>query len=779
MESWISLEHCPFPVAASDCGGTISTANEAWNLVAHPNTLAADALGLVGADRDDFNDAIADVITNQTPLWVDVDAAVFAERRWSRCHIWPSESGEQAIAAIIPLREPRDIDLSRIEIEHIERILEHTADVTAIIDSDMIFRFASGVQTRWLGTSGTAYEGKDSLSFVFVDDHQLVVEAMARCVANPRQSLKIRFRVVHESGDLIWVECIGTNMFDDPLIQGILITLNDITELVEARAAAETSRIALQTEKEHYLTLAQFTPTGVVEFDEHYELGFRNERFDELMGISDAEEFSWELFEPGDADKLRICLDATAPGSPTEMTVRLVVQPPARPRWLTIRAARQGSGTILASVDDATAHVTRQAELIHRVDHDELTGLPNRERLIEMLEEFAASGEPFAVLFLDLDGFKDINDGLGHQVGDEVLVEISQRITTVVRPNDVVGRLHGDEFLIVCRRTSEVQTASEIAARVVDAISRPLPSSAQRLFLSASVGIAMSNDPSTPNASAEELLAAADVAMYEAKRRGGARSVPFSEDLGERAADRLRLHGEVQRAGSLNELEVHYQPIVHLVSGSVAYAEALVRWQHPTQGFMLPERFIPEIEKSELIDELGMWVIDRVVRDLADLGEHAIPANVNVSPRQLADGTFAATTLAVLDNYGVDGSNLTVEITELLMMEAFDAVERQLRTLQERGVSIAVDDFGTGYSALGYLQRFPFDQIKIDGLFIRNIDTDDVTRSITSSIIDLADSLNADVVAEEVERQAQVDVLIDLGCTYAQGFLLGRPAQRT
>jgi len=404
-----------------------------------------------------------------------------------------------------------------------------------------------------------------------------------------------------------------------------------------------------------------------------------------------------------------------------------------------------------------------------------LTGLPNRENLLEVLEEISTGGEAFALLFLDLDNFKDINDGLGHQVGDQVLVEIAGRIGAVVRPTDIVGRLHGDEFLVICRHTDDVRTARVIASRVVQVVSEPLNSAGQ-LVVSGSIGIAMNDDPGQPRRTAEELLSAADVAMYEAKRRGGSRSVPFHPDLGQRAADRLRLHGEVQRASEFDELELHYQPIVELATLQPVRQEALIRWHHPTQGFILPERFIPEIEGSELIDQVGGWTVERVVADLARSGDEALPVNVNISPRQLADENFAAKLLDLLDAYDVDGKWLTIEITELTRMEDLPAVEKQLALLQRNRVGIAIDDFGTGYSALAYLQRFPFDLIKIDGVFVASIDTSPKDQAILGSLLELVRSLGSTPIAEKVERQAQIDTLLELGCPLAQGFLLGRPA---
>lgn len=777
MGSAISFQDGPFPVATLSADGKIRETNSAWRAVANTTLIAHAALGLIGTDSDDFTDTVRAVASQREAAWLDIDVHVLNERHWSRCHAWPSSSSSDVIVAIVPLRETRDIGKSRVEIEHMERVLEHTADAITIVDADMSLRFASGIATRLLGMSGSAYEGANALDMVFPDDHHLLIDAFAQCIEVPLRSIKARFRVIHESGDLIWVEGIGTNMFDDPAIRGILVALNDITELVEARTAAEETGTALEVEKQRYEMLAQFTPTGVFEMDETDHLTFYNDRFEQLVKLGPDSSLRWDVFDPRDRTALSAAFDRTRLGITTQSTVRLVKPSPDHPqRWLTIRAVRQANGRLLGSVEDATSQIAKQDELAHRAEHDDLTGLPNRENLLELLDEISESGEAFALLFLDLDNFKDINDGLGHQIGDRVLVEIAGRISSVVRPTDIVGRLHGDEFLVICRHTDDIRTARVVAARVVQIVSRPLDAAAQ-LVVSGSIGIAMSND-GDPKQSPEQLLGAADVAMYEAKRRGGSRSVPFNADLGKRAADRLRLHGEVQRASELDELVLHYQPIVDLRTGEASRYEALVRWHHPTQGFMLPERFIPEIERSELIDQLGMWIIERVIEDLAFEAEQDHAVNVNVSPRQLADGSFAQSVVSLLEKHGVDGSRLMIEITELSKMEDFAAVENQLSLLQSNGVGIAIDDFGTGYSALSYLQRFPFDQIKIDGVFVATIDSSTKDQAIMGSLIDLVHSLGSTPVAEKVERQAQVDALIALGCPLAQGFLLGKPTPR-
>jgi len=767
------LDGGPLPLAVCDSSGIVQSTNLAWDSISAAKPTVWASLGLDEPDADDFANVLQRVTATKSAAWLDVDANVLAEKRWARCHIWPAPNQSGYAIAVVPLRESRG-GLSRIDAEHVERILEHTADAITIVNEDMTFRFASGIATRWLGISGSDYEGQQMLAFAYPEDHHILIDAFVKCIENPRLSVKARFRALHDNGTLVWVEGIGTNMFDDPAIQGILVTLNDITELVETRAQAEANEAALDSEKHRYEALAQFTPTGVFELDPDNRLTFRNERFEQLLELPHENEFTWELFDERDRGELQAALTRTRDGSTTQSTVRLATDA-AEDRWVTIRAVRQDTGRILATVEDATTQIIKQAELAHRADHDILTGLPNRENLLERLEGLTAAGEPIAVLFLDLDNFKDINDALGHQVGDQVLIEIADRIRSVVRPNDIVGRLHGDEFLVVCRDTSDLATAQEVASRVVASVDEPLKAAVQRLVVSGSVGIAMSSAEDSPR-TPEDLLAAADVAMYEAKRRGGSRSIPYSAELGKRAADRIRLHGEVQRAGELDELVLHYQPIIELTSGSLVRTEALIRWHHPTQGFIMPERFIPDIEKSELIDRLGMWIVEQAISDLSATDRTPIPANVNVSPRQLVDSGFAAATLDLLDAHGVDGELITLEITELVAMDDFAPVEKQLELLRSKGVGIAIDDFGTGYSALGYLRRFPFDQVKIDGDFIAEIDTNENDQAIVGSMIDLIISLGATPIAEKVERSAQVDTLIALGCPLGQGFLLGKPA---
>jgi len=283
MQSILSTENTPFPVASLTGFGGILDANRAWRSVALSDERASAALGLQGSDAEDFTDAVSMVIDNQQAHWIDVDVPVFANRRWARCHIWPAESGDAVHVAVIPLRQSRAVNRSREDIEHVERILEHTADAITIVDKDLSVRFASGIATRWLGASGSAYEGESAMSIVFPDDHALMFEAFAQCLEQPRMSIKARFRIIHESGDLVWVEAIGTNMFDDPAVQGILVTLNDITELVEARAAAEQTRNELAIEKQRYEMLAHFTPTGVFELGVDDNLTFHNERFSQLF----------------------------------------------------------------------------------------------------------------------------------------------------------------------------------------------------------------------------------------------------------------------------------------------------------------------------------------------------------------------------------------------------------------------------------------------------------------------------------------------------------------
>jgi diguanylate cyclase len=408
---------------------------------------------------------------------------------------------------------------------------------------------------------------------------------------------------------------------------------------------------------------------------------------------------------------------------------------------------------------------------------DVLTGLANRkalhDRLTDELPRAASVGEPLSVLFLDLDGFKLVNDSYGHDVGDELLIAAAIRIQQQVRAQDFVARIGGDEFVAVARHP-DTAGAEGLAARLIASFEEPFELSVGPTFLSTSVGIARYS-PADTLADADSLIREADTAMYQAKYTGRNRTVVFDASLRETVRMRIDIENGLRRAVEHGEFELHYQPIVALTSGRMLGCEALLRWRHPGRGLVAPSDFIPIAEESFLIVPIGRWVLQQATRDLGRwraAGHPDIYVSVNVSARQLRDPGLLDDVLCALAESGLPAEALCLELTESALVVNPDEVSATLTALRALGVAIAVDDFGTGYSALSYLRRFPVTAVKIDRAFVAELESD---TALVRAIVAMADALGLAVVAEGVETVLQEDALLELGCQAAQGFRYGRP----
>jgi diguanylate cyclase (GGDEF)-like protein len=389
-------------------------------------------------------------------------------------------------------------------------------------------------------------------------------------------------------------------------------------------------------------------------------------------------------------------------------------------------------------------------------------------------------GHKVAVIFLDLDRFKLINDSLGHDVGDQVLGAVAGRLNTVMRASDTLARFGGDEFTVLCDDLTDEAGAIEVAQRLVMAMGQPLGLPSGEVFVSLSVGIALSSAAE----SGPVLLRNADIAMYRAKERGPSRIELYREDDEHNVVSRLRTSNELHRALERDELELHYQPFVDLHTESLVGMEALVRWQHPTRGLLLPQDFIPLAEDCGLILPLGIWVLREACRQVAswhllraEAGEenNLLNISVNVSAVQLADSKFPDQVADAITDSGIDPDRLWLEITESTLMRDADEAVVVLQRLRDLGLHVEIDDFGTGYSSLSYLQRFPVESLKIDRSFVADLDQRSDSAAIVRAIIGLGDSLGLPIIAEGVERRTQVTRLRSLGCHLAQGYLFGKP----
>jgi len=411
--------------------------------------------------------------------------------------------------------------------------------------------------------------------------------------------------------------------------------------------------------------------------------------------------------------------------------------------------------------------------------HDSLTGLPNRTLLLERLDHAVLrchrSNRLAAVLFVDLDQFKSVNDQYGHYVGDELLIAVAERLKATLRPGDTVARLSGDEFVILCEDLEGHLLAGEIAARVGNAIAAPFLLSGHEIGISASVGIAFSGPGKQLS---DNLLAEADTAMYQAKRLGGARQQIVDLREQERSEHLIGLERELSGATARGELTTVYQPVVDIDDGRVTGVEALVRWDSPSEGVVPPSVLIPIAEKGRLIDEIGQWVLERACDDrhrwrYSDADE--LGMSVNVSAHQLMSTGYADGVASVISSRLSDPALLTLEMTESVFMQDAERVLVVLNQLKCLGVLLALDDFGTGYSSLSYLKRFPFDVVKIDQGFVFDMGHDPSSMAIVAAIIDLAHTLGLQVVAEGVETVSQCADLASLGCDVCQGYYFAKP----
>jgi diguanylate cyclase (GGDEF)-like protein len=421
------------------------------------------------------------------------------------------------------------------------------------------------------------------------------------------------------------------------------------------------------------------------------------------------------------------------------------------------------------------------ARLRHAAYHDALTGLPNRNYFIDAIRRLIEQKvtQPlasYAVLFLDLNGFRKINDSLGHSVGDQLLKQVAGRLLKVQRKDSVIGRFSGDEFAIILAGEADEGTAAEFADSVVRAISQPFVLNSKQVFTSVSVGIAFG---SLNYDEPEEILRDADIAMYSAKDHGK-EYVVFDEKMRKRAVSLLELETDLRYAVENNEFELHYQPIVDLKNLQLAGFEALVRWNHPTLGQIAPDRFIPISESTGLIVPITLTILDAACFQFVEWRKRFPETSprfvsVNISGVHFANPELVDQIKAVLEKTGMDPRSLKLEITETAIMDNGENAVAMLRQIKEIGVQLSIDDFGTGYSSLGYLQQFPIDTLKIDRIFVRSMEEGRQNGEIVRAILALAGSLGLEVVAEGIESIHQFHQLRILSCDYGQGFLFSRP----
>ncbi len=555
----------------------------------------------------------------------------------------------------------------------------------------------------------------------------------------------------------------------------------------------DAERVAddLRTSHERFRALADRAPIAIFCSEAGLRLAYLNDRSSDLFGApaSRLEGMGWLAHvHLEDRPAVIWAMTRALEGAAQELPLRVLrsdgAQRSVHARIVPVRDARRDAGFV-GTLEDVTERQAFEASLAHQASRDALTGLLNRRRLLELLDEDLVSSrtgaaEPPGLLFLDLDDFKQVNDELGHQAGDALLVEVSRRLREAVRDGDVVSRFGGDEFAVLCRGLHDEADAGDVARRVLEAVTGPVLLGTSTVTVSGSLGVVVAG-PS--HVEAEDVLRDADVAMYQAKAAGKDRWALFDEQARARARERVELAHDLRRAVEQDALEVHYQPVVRLAAPgerpALASVEALARWTHERHGPVSPAEFIELAEENGLVPQLGLQVLRRACAqmvvwrsELGDDGPRTV--SVNVSALQLRHGDFAEAVAQVLDETGLPGSALCLELTETVVMHDENAVAACFWRLHELGVRIAIDDFGTGYSSLAVLRRLPFDTLKIDRSVVPDFTTD-AYDPVVAAVVGLGHAMGLAVVAEGVETQAQAEGLRLLGCPLAQGYLYGRP----
>ena len=433
------------------------------------------------------------------------------------------------------------------------------------------------------------------------------------------------------------------------------------------------------------------------------------------------------------------------------------------------------------TLEDISDHKRFEEQLLHQSLHDALTGFPNRalftDRLSQAISRCSRQNSFFALLYLDVDRFKIINDSLGHALGDQFLIKLAERLRSCTREADTLARLGGDEFAVISEQVRSLSAATMVAERILEVMRAPFVIEDREIYSTVSIGIVCCTGYC---GTAEEVLRDADLTMYRAKSNGKARYEVFDNALHEQAIKLLTMETELRRAMARNEFELHYQPIVDVDSGAVMCLEALIRWKHPERGFIPPLDFIPLAEENGLIVPLGWWVLEESCRQLAVFQTgfpraKPLTMSVNISAKQFAQADLAQKLKDLLQTSGIAPGSLELEITESVIMDRGEAAISRLEELKALGLRLFVDDFGTGYSSLSYLHRFPIDMLKIDRSFIREIDATGGHTEIVRAIVGLGRNLGLGLIAEGVETEAQLAVIRTLGCQLAQGYLFSRP----
>ena len=654
-------------------------------------------------------------------------------------------------------------------------LVENGSDLVTLVDGNAQVFFASPACRHLLGVNDTELVGKHPFDRIHPEDRFLAGSMLdlVWAAAGAREPIESRFR--HASGSWRWFEVVAENLLDDPEVAGVVVHFRDITD-------RKLAQMELQENAARFQSLVQHASDVVVVLDQQARVTYVSPSVTRVLGYlpDEVSGTSGALLLHED-DLASLPMDWAAPFPPftREMRVRrrngdwAVVE-------FTASDLRRESGVagIVLNGRDVTDRKTLEAELRRLALHDGLTGLANRTLFLDRVSQALARRDhtsPLAVLYVDLDDFKTVNDGLGHVAGDTLLRAVAERLDHCLRAQDTAARLGGDEFGVLLDDIGP-DDAVEVAHRIGAAFGEPFEVEGRQLHVTATVGLVARHDE---RVSTEVLLRRADVAMYLAKTRGKNRVQVYEPGMEELFRERLELKGDLAAAVADEQFRLVYQPIVSLTTGDLEGFEALVRWDHPERGLVPPNVFVPIAEETGDIVPLGQWVLSTAAHQLAAWQrQYGIRPrmSVNLSIRQLEHPGLVAGVRGAINAAGIDAADLTLEITESVLAADVDVVRGQLGALKDLGVKVAIDDFGTGYSSFGYLNQFPVDVLKIDRSFVMNLEAvESEEADIVRAIVALARSRGLRTVAEGIEEQVQADVLRALGCDTGQGYMYSRP----
>lgn len=702
------------------------------------------------------------------------------------------EDRKQFIGVALDMREQIAAQAALAESQNRYRaLLENIPEAIVVMDTEGGVRYMNPALSQILDPQALAQQMDgyhSSFAAVLHPDDALAVISAFNSFADSTQQLSesIEFRLYDRDGRLRWFVARFTRIVYQGL-QAVQIIAHEITQIKEAQEA-------LRLSEERYALAAQASNDGLWDIDIASRSMYVSPRLRAMVGdpsLPDVLPYDWWFarIDPDDVEHLmrEVNSHVTDPAVGRQhfsAEFRMLCEDGAT-RWLVMRGvtvfdANGKPVRVAGSMADVTEQKRAEAQLLHDAMHDTLTGLPNRSLLSDrisqaILQRQRNPQQTYAILYMDLDRFKDINDSHGHPLGDRLLVAVAQRVLECIRATDTLARLGGDEFVILLNNVTSVTQAVQLAERVQESLNVPFDLSGLELHTSPSIGVVLGD---STHYGPEDVLRDADIAMYRAKELGRAQHQVFDASMRGRVYQRIRTEADLRLALQNREFEVFYHPICSARSGGLFAFEALVRWRHPQRGLVPPGDFIPLAEEIGLIIPLDRWVLRQACRTVkAWQDESGLPlrVSVNLSGKQFSQPDLLHNIRAALAETGLPASSLLIEITEGVIMENIAASIENLREIQALGVHVEIDDFGTGFSSLTYLVQLPVNILKVDRSFTSQILTDQRKREIVNTIIRLAHNLNLEVVAEGVETQSQLAELRDMQCDFAQGYLFAQP----